>query len=67
MTDPARTAYYIATVWFGDDDYDVGEMRVLRMAALDEDDYRAHVRATWPDKVVSFGPVGLAVNQDWQA
>jgi hypothetical protein len=63
MTD-AITAYYIATVWMGTDDDDaVGKKAVIRMQACGPDDYRARVRALWPDRWVIIGPISVSKEQ----
>ena len=55
----AITAYYIATVWLSDlPDHWVGTRQVTRLQAIGPDDFKARVRTLWPDKTITFGPVG---------
>lgn len=59
------TAWYLATVWMGTDEYDaVGRRTVIRLQACGPDDYRARVKALWPDRWVIIGPVSRSKVQD---
>jgi len=54
-------AYYIATVWMTEPiggDWGDGTRQVIRLQAIGPDDFKARVRALWPDKTLAFGPVG---------
>lgn len=64
MADDTPTAYYIATVWWGLDEWgDAVARQVVRLPACGPDDYRARVRALWPAKVLTFGPVSRSKAQ----
>lgn len=51
------TGFYIATVWMGEDEYDIGWPQVMRIPACGPDDFKARVRKLWPRKLITFGPV----------
>jgi hypothetical protein len=61
MTD-SITSWYIATVWMAvvDSSYDPGTRQVVRLQAIGPDDFCARVRACWPNKVITIGPVSLS-------
>jgi hypothetical protein len=40
-----HVAWYIATVWMGPDPWALDTRKVVRLPAVDEDDYRRQVRA----------------------
>jgi len=59
------TAFYIATVWMVDPDTAgtvswVSTRHVIRLQACGPADYEAAVRALWPGKAITFGPISLS-------
>jgi hypothetical protein len=60
MTDAVTPAvhWYIATVWMGPDPWTLDTRKVVRLPALDEEDYRRQVRAQVDQALaVVFGTV----------
>ena len=63
----AITAYYIATVWMDEaigGDWGDTTRSVIRLQAIGPDDFKARVSALWPDKTITFGPVGKSRIQE---
>lgn len=63
LVDPVA-AYYIATVWFSDQEDEIGNKQLVRLRALSVEDFQSQVRQSWPFKLVAFGPVSLSKVQD---
>jgi hypothetical protein len=59
-----KVAWYIASVWMGPTEYELGKPQVIRLQASTADDYRARIRELWPTAaVLAIGPVSLSKRQ----